>query len=121
MPVVQPPPVIGKLPVVVVPPRLVAPELARKLAMVELVVFPQSAEPQLHMPAAVVVLVTIKRLAMELVAQVAVALEPTSLRLMPRQTLVAAAVVPAVTGPMIPMAETVALVLSYCLGDPYWR
>jgi hypothetical protein len=89
--------------------------------MVVLAEFPQSAELQPHTPVVVVVRVTIKRRVMELAAQVAVAREPIFLQLMPHQTLVAAVVVQVVTGPMIPMVETVDPALSYCLGAPYWR
>jgi hypothetical protein len=75
---------------------------------VEPVVYLQLAAPQLNMQAVVVVLDTIKRPVMELVA-VAVAVEPTFLPPMPLPTLVAEAVVLAETGSTIPMAATVAL------------
>jgi hypothetical protein len=47
--------------------------------------------------------------------------EPTFWQPMLHPTPVAAVAVLVVTGLAILTVETVDLVLSYCLGDPYWR
>jgi len=121
MPVEPPPVVTGKPPVVAVRPRSVVREQLPKPVMVEPVAFLQLAELQLPMQVVVVVLDTIKRPVMVLVELAAAALEPTFLQPMPLPTPVAVVEVLVVTGPAIPMVETVDPVLSYCRGVPYLR
>jgi hypothetical protein len=121
MPVEPPPVATGKPPVVVARPRSVVQEPLPKLVTVEPVVYLQLAAPQLPMQAVVVVLVTIKRPVMELVALVAVVVEPTFLQSMQVLTPVVEEEVQVVTGSAIHMVETVDPALSYCLMAPHLR